>query len=352
MSLKTFSLALTLVFVTVFITGCAGPGVKVDYSGLVWPLPPDEPRIKFVKIISGPQDLGIGQGSLSESIFGEDVEFRFKKPFGVAADGKGRIFVSDIGRVIVFDEAQKKLLEFGPKSRIQLRVPLGLAVSSDGTLYVTDVALDKVIAFDRQGNAVRTYGKEGDLQNPAAVAVDEARGRLFVVDSKKHYVKAYSLSGESLFTIGERGKDTGKFNFPTGIAVDREGNIYVADSGNFRVQIFDDKGNFVRAFGQVGTGAGSFARLKSIALDSEGHIYTTDSGFNIIQIFDKQGQLLLFFGGIGSNPGYYSLLQGLTIDNNDKIYAVDQMGYRIQVYQYLSEQYKKTNAAAAAPGAK
>lgn len=323
------------------VGGCGGPAVKPETAELVWPLPPDEPRVKFVQSVYGPNDLDMGQGSLSEAIFGEDTEFNFRKPYGVAVGGDGRIFVSDIGRVVVFDHAKKKLYDFGTKGATRLVVPMGLAVSADGTLFVADLANDKVLAFDRDGRVTMSYGHAEELTNPVGVAVDDARGRVYIVDSKKHYVKAYARNGQGLFTIGKRGKEDGEFNFPAGIALDRGGNIYVADSGNFRVQIFDSNGKFVSTFGKVGSGGGSFNRPKGIAIDSEGHIYVSDSAFNMIQIFDKAGQLLLFFGGTGSNPGFFTLIEDIAIDINDRIYAVDQLGYRLNIYQYLGGRYGK-----------
>ncbi len=344
-SYKRFSVVFGAVLLATIVTACGGPQVK-PATQLIWPLPPDEPRIKLVQVISGPDDLGLGQGSISEAIFGEEKEFNFKKPFSVTADDEGRIFVSDIGKVLVFDQTQKKIYEFGTTGAVQLRVPMGLAVSSDGTLFVADLAMDRVFAFDRKGNVLMSYGSSEDLTNPVAVAVDDARKRVYVADSKKHFVKAYSRTGQTLFTIGERGKEEGKFNYPDALTVDGKGNIYVADCGNFRVQIFDSNGKFIRTFGKVGSGGGAFSRPKGIALDSEGHIYVSDSGFNNVQIFDNTGQLLMAFGSTGSNPGFFTLIEGIAIDKKDKIYAVDQLGYRLNVYQYLSEEYKKTHPEA------
>lgn len=351
MVLRRFCGVFGSVLMALVLAGC-GPEVRPQQTDLVWPLPPDQPRIKFVQSVSNARDLGLGQGSLSEAIFGEETEFKLQKPFGVASDGEGRIFVSDIGRVVVFDQVQKKLYQFGTTGQGQLKVPMGLAVSSDGALFVADITLDKVIAFDRQGNVLMTYGHSGELTNPVSVAVDDARSRVYVVDSKNHWVKVYSRTGESLFTIGERGKEEGKFNFPSAIALDREGNIYVADMGNFRIQIFDSNGKFVSSFGKVGGSAGSFSRPKGIALDAEGHIYVSDSYFNNIQIFDKTGQLLLFFGATGSNPGFFTLIEGIAIDKHDRIYAVDQLGYRLNIFQYLGEQYGKENPENDAAGTK
>src|SRR4051794_11430242 len=53
-----------------------------------------------------------------------------------------------------------------------------------------------------------------------------------------------------LKTIGSPGSTAGKFNTPTGIAVNQtSGDIYVVDRGNQRVQQFTGEGAFIRAWG-------------------------------------------------------------------------------------------------------
>jgi len=45
-------------------------------------------------------------------------------------------------------------------------------------------------------------------------------------------------------------------------------------------------------------------------------------------------------GGSGRG-GLFMSPAGLYIDENDKVYVVDSLNKRIQVYQYLSEKWKK-----------
>ncbi len=327
-----------------FIISCAPAQQKPDVN-VVWPLPPDEPRVKFVDIFWSSLDLK-KQTGVADSIFGAEQVEGFTKPYGIAVDHVGRVYVTDVGKVMVFDLPNKNLFSIGAEPGVgQLRVPIGVAAATDGRLFVTDVAADRVFVY-QNGRYANAIGESGELESPSGLCIDETRGLLYVVDSRKHVIMVYSLGQYRLVkTIGSRGNEDGKFNFPTNIAVDPAGNIYVVDTGNFRVQVFDAEGNFKRVFGKLGDAPGSLARPKGIGLDSEGHIYVVDAAFQNFQIFDQEGNILLFVGESGFGPGKFNLPAGLAIDKDDRIYVVDQIPGSFQIFQYLGEKWKSMQKA-------
>lgn len=322
------------------IISCASPYQKPSLE-LVWPKPPDEPRIKFVDIIVSSLDAGKKAG-VAEMLFGEELVERFLKPYGVAVDKEGRIYVTDVGRVMVFDLAKKEFSTLGadPGSG-QLRLPIGVAAATDGRLFVADIAADKIYVY-RSGRYLTEFGETGEFESPSGLALDERRGLLYVCDSKKHRVSVFSLVDYKLVRrFGQKGEAEGEFNYPTNIAVDADGNSYVVDTANFRVQAFNVGGKFLRTFGKSGDMPGALGRPKGIALDSDGHVYVADAAFSNIQIFDREGALLLYFGSHGLGPGAFQLLAGMTIDSEDRIYVVDQVPGSFQIFQYLGEKYKR-----------
>ncbi|TAL25585.1 MAG: 6-bladed beta-propeller, partial [Nitrospirae bacterium] len=309
----------------------------------VWPLPPEEPKVKFVDILAA--DVDVKEPSFLSVLFGEEVGSALIKPYGAAVDKEGRLYVTDLGRVFIFDKKNHRLEFIGDEfGSGKLRVPVGIAIAAD-KVYVTDVAADRVFVYNTGGKFITAIGAKAELEGPSGIAVNEKKERLYVADTKKHNVRVYSLDGKLLFTIGARGSDAGKLNFPTNIALDGKGNLYVVDTGNFRVQVFDPEGKFIRAIGQVGDKPGDFTRPKGIAVDSEDHIYVIDAAFQNIQIFNTEGQLLLVVGEGGGGLAQFSVPSGMTIDSDDKIYVVDQLNARVQVFQYLSEKWKKKQAA-------
>ena len=327
------AILLTIVLILLGLTGCAPPKGPVD---IVWPLPPDFPRIKYVKTIRNERDLfGL---SAKDVLFGGKPIRRFEKPYGICVDDRGRILVSDsiLGVVHVFDiEKKKKFLLAG------LGKPMGIAVDSYGRIFVADARLKRVMVFNRNGRFLTSLGKTGELDRPVGIAINEEIGRIYVVDAKKHRVAVFDFNdGKLLFTFGERGKEEGQFNFPSNIAIDKEGRLWVVDTINGRVQSFDQDGNFIDTFGRLGDAPGTFGRPKGIAIDQEGHIYIVDAAFNNVQIFNDEGEVLLVFGGYGEGRGRLILPAGIAIDKNDQIYVAEQWNKRVTVYQFLNEKYQ------------
>ena len=57
----------------------------------------------------------------------------------------------------------------------------------------------------------------------------------YVVDSNNHRIQKFDGNGTFICSWGNRGVTEGQFNFPYGIAVDKEGCVYIVDSGNNRI---------------------------------------------------------------------------------------------------------------------
>ena len=330
-----------ILLVTLFF-GCAAP-----LPDIYWPLPPEQPRIKFVKSIRGLTDaFGI---SAADILLGASPQLgSFIKPLNVYIDHNDVLYITDTGssQVLVFDLQEKKAAPLSTYGRSVFQKPVGVAVDMAGTVYVSDTLIDKIFLYDSERNFLRAYGEDGTFIQPAGLAIDDKRKRLYVVDTHQHKVIVLNKdTGEEISTIGTRGNEVGQFNFPSYIKVDDKGNVYVVDTMNGRVQVFDPKGRFIRAWGKLGDAPGMFARPKGIAIDSEGHIYVVDAAFNNVQLFNEEGQTLMAFGEYGVGRGQQILPAGIAIDSEDQIYVVDQWNQRINVYEFMGEKFKARGGA-------
>jgi DNA-binding beta-propeller fold protein YncE len=349
-------LPVTLSLLLLLATACAStPKKEVD---LVWPLPPEAPRIKFIKSISSSADVqrrSLAQ-RMKNTVIGEDPVAALAKPYAVHVDRKGRLLVADSAwrKVLVFDEPGRDFFIVGIDGPGALINPRGVTTDADNRIYVTDVTQNRVVVYGEKGEFQLAMGLRGQLDKPVGIAVNDALKRVYVVSTgstatQTHKVTVFdATNGDVLFEFGGRGVEDGQFNFPTNVVVDDSGKVHVMDSFNFRVQTFDPDGKFLSKFGGIGTGFGQFSKPKGIGVDSEGHIYVSDSAFNNVQIFDPEGHLLLFFGELGSRRGQFWLPAGLAVDSQDRIYVADQYNKRINIYQYLSE---GTSSDRASPGA-
>jgi DNA-binding beta-propeller fold protein YncE len=309
------------------------------YAEYVWPPPPDEARIKLEAVISSRADVE-AKSKLRKLLIGaspQEIYDQLKKPHAVEFDSSGRILVTDWGTasILRFDREERKMDVLGTRGAMRLKQPLGLDVGPDDTIYVADIGLKRVVAFDSDGKLVSAFGRDGDLLNPTDAAVAPDGKRLFVVDSKAHKIVVFDLeSGDLVESFGGPGQADGEFAFPSALAFDPEGNVLVVDQINGRVQLFDGSGEYLDQFGGLGTGFGSFARPKDIAVDANGLIYVTDNAFNNVQLFDTDFTLLTFVGEGGRGPGRFHGASGVAA-RGERFAVVDQLGRRVQVFRFL-----------------
>lgn len=336
--------ALNLLAIAFLVAACepsAGrpaPGREAVVGPLVWPQPPERARIRFIKAVARPQDLGIQPSfwkRLGEIIVGKEEEW-FIRPTAVAATEQA-IYVADPGAqaLVVLDPRAGRFRRIREAGRQRLVSPVAVAVGPGDRVYLADSYLAKVFVYDAGGKLTGTV-TDPNLRRPAGVAYDGTRDRLYVADSAAHRVWIFAGDGRPVGAIGQRGSGRGEFNFPSHVAVDQRGTLYVTDALNFRVQIFRADGSFAGQFGRHGNSSGDFAMPKGVALDSEGHIYVVEALFDAVQIFDRQGRYLLTFGERGVGPGQFWLPGGIFVYGPDRIYVADSYNQRIQIFEYLA----------------
>lgn len=318
-------------------------------SNLIWPLPPDPPRVRWVAEYSDMAKIKqpvARKSSWLDKLTGTktvDEKQELRKPYGVTTDKRGRIYIADteLQAVFVIDQKAKTVERREGTSRAPLAMPVGVATDAEDRLFVSDAALHSMVCYNSSGATVARFGTS-ELGRPGGIAIDRARNRLYVVDAKDSRIAVFDTTSLKLVTYygspskpGQR--DKGTFLTPTNVAVDRQGNIYVTDTGNYRIQILDPNGKFLRMFGAQGDAPGEFIRPKGIAVDSEGHVYVADAEFNNFQILTPGGQPLLAVGALGYEPGQFALVAGLYIDSEDQIYTTEMFHGRVQVFQYISQ---------------
>lgn len=337
----------SVVLLTFLLSGCATQRASSEFFRdpaltNVWPQPPEQTRIKLLKVYKGPEEFAVPKSKVSrlfEVITGESPpQVGMITPAGVVSDGDRFLYVADpsarlVHKVDFIDNEVTYLTHAGVEP---LASPVGVALDSDGNCYVTDSIKAKVFKYNTKGEYLGALG-DGvtEFQRPAGIAVgrndykyvaDVLSNRITVFDNRDRFVRDFPDAA-----------DAKELNKPVNIAVDAKGHVYVTDAFNFAVKIFDDTGKLIRTIGSAGDGPGTFARPKGVALDSDGDIYVIDANFDNFQIFNQLGQLLLYVGNTGKKPGQFFMPNGIFIDHDDRIYISDSFNQRIQVFQYVKD---------------
>lgn len=327
--------------------GCAGKSVDTDprlENPVLYPAPPEQPRIQYLASISGPEDLK-GGGGQSSSFFdrlvgeGEDAaETAIERPYGITSV-PGMIFVCDIeGDRIVMLDLSREIYE--TLETPALRRPADCAADpADGRIYVTDVVENKVSVFSPDGALVGQLATE-DEARPVSVHVGDRN--VWVGDMEAHKIYAYDkVTLTQTAVLPDLPPDSvGGIGTPSGLAVFGD-TIFVADEVNFVVSMYSVSGEVLGHFGGLGDNPGQFGRPKSVSVGPDGVIYVVDARHQNVQMFNLAGEVLMWFGGGYEGPGDMYLPASVKVDVHNMQYFEDRVleGYELQYLVLVANQY-------------
>lgn len=319
------------------LAGCAtpcGPVVTPAPAPLVWPRPPDAPRVRLLGEVRRDAGDPPSPGFWQVVFYGRPEPRVMSHPYAVAVHADGnRVAVADThgACVHVYDLERRThvWLEACGAAGDGLQCPVGVAWAGD-SLCVAD--------SKRHGLAI--YGAGGDgrwvgrdvLKRPAGLAWCAKTGVLYVSDAAEHALFGFERSGTVVGRFGSRGSEAGQFNTPGGVACGPDDRIAVADSLNFRVQLLGLDGSPIGVFGRKGDAAGDLALPKGVAFDAQGNLWVVDAQFENVQAFSPKGELLMAFGQEGRGPGEFWLPAGICIDARHRMWVADCYNRRIQVF--------------------
>ena len=149
----------------------------------------------------------------------------------------------------------------------------GVATDSQDRVFVFNRSEHPVIVYERDGRFLGSWG-EGVFTRPHGITIHD--DVVYCADDTDHTVRAFTLDGKLLWTLGtlNQPSDTGyspegranllsikrgagPFNRPTRLAVAPNGELYVSDGyGNARIHRFSADGKLIQSWGEPGTGAG------------------------------------------------------------------------------------------------
>jgi sugar lactone lactonase YvrE len=292
-------------------------GVAVDSDGNV--LVPDTENHRIRRITPQGQVSTLAGTGEAGHRDGNTGEAQFNNPWGVAVDKDGNVLVADT--------ANHRIRRITPQGQVSTLAGTGEAGHRDGNTG------------------------EARFTQPICVAVD-GNGKVLVTESYNHCIRVVTPQGQvstlTGFAGGHRDGPVGvaQFNRPWGMAVDKDDNVLVADAGNNRIRV-------ITPLGQVTTLAGSgeegyrdgpageaqFNFPNGVAVDKDGSVLVADVGNYCVRVITPEERVgtLAGSGEEGHRDGHAAEAQfvgisGVAVDKGSgSVVVVDMNSVRIVV---------------------
>ncbi len=311
---------------------------------------------------------------------------RLVYPNGLALDGRGNLYISDIGshRILKLDRRGRLTLiagtgdggfsgDGGPATKAQINSPHDLAFDAAGNLLIADTANHRIRRIDRQGIITTIAGAskgaysgdngpalQSSLRNPQSIAFD-LEGNLLIGDTYNHVVRRVDRNGVITTFAGSQpgfGGDGGPANkaqisLTMAVAVAPDGSVYISDAGNSRIRRVTSDGKIQTVVGygppQDTYGAGiagdggaaEKAKIFSttdLKFDAAGNLFISDSGNNRIRVI--RGGVIDTIAGSGragfSGDGKQALSaelntpQKIAVAKDGAIFIADRANHRVR----------------------
>ncbi|WP_022928110.1 NHL repeat-containing protein [Patulibacter americanus] len=188
-----------------------------------------------VSVFSGSGELRAASplsGPGGATVIGNDIDVDRAGERWIAHNGRGSL----ANGVLRFGSDGTGLASFGGQGGGdgQFTTPGGVASDGRGNVYVSDVRNHRIQRFTADGTFVRGWGQAGSgrtqLREPRGIAVD-ARGDVFVADHGNHRIQHYRPDGTHVTSIPLPDVDPYEAA-PWDLDVDRAGNLYVLQRKN------------------------------------------------------------------------------------------------------------------------
>ncbi|HEY7200778.1 MAG TPA: hypothetical protein VIC57_11220, partial [Candidatus Dormibacteraeota bacterium] len=221
----------------------------------------------------------------------------------------------------------------GPALQAQLRAPFAVAVLANGDMVIGDTGNSRVRVVDDgdidtlAGNGTPSHGTSADqLSGPAAVGLADrlpasicqaaGTGRLLVLDTFNHSLRAQCAAGTSALADVVGTGLPGPLAYPMGMAVAGT-DVFVADTFNDVVRRVDLSGATPTVTVVAGTegvagfsgdggpaAAATLSHPQGVAVDRAGNLYIADSSNERIRRVDPAGTITTIAGtGVSGGEG-------------------------------------------------
>lgn len=260
-----------------------------DTAGVLYVADSRNNCIRSVRVADGTVSTVAGS-PVSGLVNSQGAGAKFNQPAGIARDPRtGVLYVADrenhVVRAIDATDGFRVTtvagngwpgLRDGDGQTAQFNRPWGIAIDGAGAIFVADhgnhtVRRVALPAGPGKPVIVSTVSALGKLNGPSAVRVD-TEGSLYVVEAEGRSVRKLTRAGTEAATVPGCAASAGKFVYPCDIAIDEALFLYVADWGCDRIKRVDPRSGTVTIVAE----SAALSKPVALTLSLEGTLFVAD----------------------------------------------------------------------------
>ncbi|MEN6343127.1 MAG: 6-bladed beta-propeller [Methanospirillum sp.] len=277
------------------------------------------------------------------------------KPNGIAVDGTGRVYVTDVTSNWVAIWKRSDIAAPAPTqtpagaaySHVRtidhassgwfFDEPSDVAVGATGTIFVANTGYGEIVALSSAG-AYQNSWLGDQIDDPYEIAVDSA-GRVYALGTSpgpNDRIERYEQDGTDL------GGWPTEYS-PSGFTVDAAGQVWVAEPYDHRVSVYSSSGSLLRRIQQPGSPDAAIWNPNAIAVEPGGGIIVLDSGdlantgggptpFHRVKRFSSTGVPSTAWSGNGTGSGLGFRALDAACDSRGRVVVADTGNDRVQVF--------------------
>jgi sugar lactone lactonase YvrE len=258
------------------------------------------------------------------------------RPQGIAVDASGNTWVTDmnLNRLVMYDKNGTFVRQiFGP-TESPVKDPRWIEVAPNGNLWVAELSNKRLRQFTPTGSVVSTITNAAFVE-PDGVASGSG-GVLWVTDTGARKIFELKEDGTLIRTIEGGHGVLSSSDVPYGIDVDEFGNAWVAMQGTNRILELSPSGAVISSFGSPGGEPGQLSAPQDVAVASSGNILVSD-GLNRIQEFRPDGTFLRKFGTTGVTNSQFVEPRGIDVAPENQLVVADAGNHRIDRWTHVDQ---------------